>query len=1402
MAIARETLILTHGHESPTERYFIGIWEKDKIKKRFIDYGLYLQVLELLDSSHCCCIDVSSLPVSKLYFDIDCIKCKAGACTGSSSPISQLKCLKNLCAQLTEIIGILIPEHWLTVGVKSGVGCGMHVTVDLYVDFAARHVIVSKMEGADLGYGYICDNPSNVLMPGGRGYDSLLNLKNLTTYNIQLEEAINGASIVVTSEQLNRRDHISVRIQNTSCSSDSIEWVMENNQVGGCVFLSSDSDQILIVSRVMIWERIKSFINLSDPKVAIIRFRNKAIPVKWFNHSTLVVSKAVVSQYQIKDHNSFACTQLAEMRLTRVDRDQDEIINSGCMDTEDVRQYCSIDAFMDDYSNWSLSKSAANPSKMVGFTEPKRYPYSADEIKWMKEFNFDSTGIYISNARRTQLLTCMEAMDLWWRREGMEVAAECVKFIALLRNTDGKKTKKRKLDPAQVSSTKDTITPPSWKELFNLAIKQNSITASISFIVRIARCTPEDACLLTMFVCGQVVRENPQIQFVLVRLATANTQLTNFMLTGYKECDWFYIYLMTQMSMNAMTLFNQLQSIDESLLERHVPLRNLMCKYVLNCSKAGDKIIYFDGERMQMSSHKILKKLALPWLKLPECECAYSYRCNYGIYNPYTRVMEANGPSLLELVWRVFGTPFDLMHPSIALYEYAFNCTLKIPSFIEYLQATTFYHTLVAPLWPVYESYPSTHEYYGKSNNSIEEFAVATFQTLLEDLTVVIQKQNVHSKIFTKHIMQYLNKLPHLRKLFLVMVAMVYTLNSKFNVAFDTPSMLISKLFGTDYWQCIGTKFHCSWNQKDNTVSKESRIDQSSITDDMVEYFLPEESNLEPRLEESTDMCNVALIRRLLNSETNHQEAIKGFQHSIMSQIKDLNMDMEDLIAPIFERPLNVVDKRHIESVSETLECFRQINIGPLFADDAESRLTGIDVSHQDINLFVLLVTSWFIRMGDDHRLNNTPIFEYINSYRKILYTELCSLADELVPHGKITCRTSDDLIPVFEEFDKSTELTTCPEYNNVFNVDTILEYYTAHLTDTERIAEKHKLVQYVSPESKTKIVSALMELIRSANYNMDLFLELIKLLGYCEYLGNPLRIGINLYGASGSGKTSLLGILSKTFNSTMNANLTSKQFKESTTGDNDPNARTIGLNFICHMNEENMVLVSRFKSYIDVGKLVTRDCHATEVIEFPIRAKVVFCTNEPVQVENATDDGFYQRYYPIPLSYTFKDYESGLDRLIRHRVENLIPSLYLGGQLLMNLHTSGRTVNFSEKLEFFSMHFCTPFFFNTLTHPIPKIQTCHVRDDYIKYFSRTNPLKLFSKHAHIEYHHVPISETRLQEILEKWWENNKNRIEHKFGSNSSFSKWLNKIDYFGKYRRNDQYFMRIMFSNSFDVNT
>lgn len=1458
-------LIQKYGRDESSDRHFIGIWIANKCAKKFIDYGVYLQILDVLEKSqfqryqHVICIDVINLPVSKLYFDIDCKFCKLYDSCRTVNLTARMEALEKLLEIVGQLLGLPVTKNHLTVAAKSTNGCGLHVTLDICVDFVARHLINNRLAGYQLGTEkqLICDNPSNVLLPGGRGYDSLVNLRTHSLYPLTLDDAIKRASVIVTSEQLRNCDHVSVRIQNSPSSNGFIEWVHRDIEEedeyntsplltsGGKVYVADDdyedpTNTALIMSRIVLWERIKTFANLSDVSTNIValKYNQSFIEIKWFNHSTLIISKSIVSQYHIRETNTYPCTRMGQIQLAHIPpTENDPSLMDECDDQTYELEFNESSTFLEKFLNWQYESDSMttisevetkNQDRSINVDEWRsRYPYTIDEIAWMDKYQIGKgRNIKLNTKKYQQLFKYIEVFLDWWQTNGVQLAETSARLVDILTSDQkdpkppGRKRKGKKIPetPIEKASSSSNTTenhtrtqPPTMQELFNRALHQVCVTSTVSFIIRTTRCSVEDACLIIMLMCIDIIRHRPDVQFILVRIATIDKQLTNYLLNAYRGCDWFYLYISEKTSLPALAILNRTLEWDGDLLIKSIQMRNLLCVYILNCSKAGDKVLLFDGNRMNFLTHKELKEVAIPLAKMVDCECAYSYRCNNGIYNPYTRIMEAQGPSLVEVVWRAFAIPHQFIGPSLAIHELAINYFMKMPSFIEYLQATTLYHTLVAPLWPVYDTYPSTHEYYPRSNHEIDSFAVTSFQTLLEDLTTVIQKHSKYPGIFPQHFLQHLSELPHLRRLILTMISIIYTLNTRFNIAYETPSMLISKLFGTDYWQCIGTQFRCTWNQKDNTVSKEIRIDpleESSTSETTTTEFTVSEmhdlNNVGDSSQPVDDSCDIALIRRLLNSEASRREILASVSTCLNTHDTEQEEDiaLEDLITPICERPLSKNrHQRHVESVSETLECFKQINVAPLLRHDdvsSEEFLNRIDVTYKDVNLYALLITSWFIRMGDDHRLCTTAVFKYINEHRKILYNELCTLAQKLVPHGKLECTTSDSLVEVFEKFNNSTEMITPPIYNNVFDIDTIIGYYEPNLTHNERQTVKSRLIDSVPDDIRNMLISALMELLRSSNYNFDLFMEFNKLIGYCEYLGNPLRIGINMYGSSGSGKTSLLTILAKTFNTTLPSNLTSKQFKESITGDNDPNARTIGMNFICYMNEENVVLVSRFKSYIDVGFLVTRDCHATEVIEFPIRAKVVFCTNEPVQVENATDDGFHQRYYPIPLTYAFKDHEPGLDRLIRHRVENPVPSLYLGGQLLMNLHTSGRTVNFAEKLELLSLHLLSIFFFNTLTHPIPKIQTCHVRDDYIKYFSRTNPLKLFAKHAHIEYHHIPISEARLQEILETWWDNNKTRIEHKFTANSSFSKWLNKIDYFAKYRRNDQYFMRIYFNRVF----
>lgn len=1410
-------LLIDYGESKATARYFIPIWIPGIVPKTFIDYGLYIRVINIIaeDSfqnyNHNVCIGVADLPVSRLYFDLDCRKCKMNRMPCHAGVDHQVAALSLLVEELERMTGSTIQESQLFVAVKSVGGCGMHVTVDVLIDFVARSIIMKELGGTPFGT-FICDDPSNVLLPGGRGYDQVLNTRSRTTMPLTLGAAMDGGSVVVTGEHLKDCDHISVRIQ--SMPGDSPEPIRWTDT--GCVYVGDSP--ALMWARVNIWERIKAFnCSAGDVPVTHLIYTKSTIPIKWFTPLVRVISKNLVSHYQIKDSLPHQCTKLNQTKLTFTDTSPGTGSNANDHEIRDEDMDCVADmnlseSFVDMYNLWSQTSVREETARLHLPVGQSWLPYTRAESEWLAK------QVTLSTRRVNQIFTNMRKLDQWYETEGCLISQTCVSLVQMIRSSSNSGTggggggggggrRKRTRNNTYSGGgggggdERDDSCPeiviPTLAELMNLALSRMSVTATVSFLARTTNLSIEDSCVMLMWMCRSVVSANPNIEFILTRLAVADKQLSNSLLHGYRGCDLFYHFVHSHLCMPALSMLNRLLAIDEEILLKDANIKKTVCGYLLNCSRGGDKTLLFDGEKMIFMNHRVLKELPLPRAQLAAPEGSYSYRCNYGIYNPFTRIMEANGPSLVEIVYRIFSNERAQLTPNVALHELAMNYIMKIPRFIEHLQCTTLYPTLVAPLWPVYETYPNTHEYYVRSSQVIETFAITSFQTLLEDFTVVIEKYRTAPALFPRQFFTTLERFTKLRKLVLTVVSMLYTLNTQFNISYEAPSMLISKLFGSDYWQCIGTQFRCRWNQKDNTVSKESSLtefgpdfteegDGSGLLDDT------------PSEECMTDgASDVLMIRRFLNANKNHKEIIQRVGRAMEEAGPD-DTHAEMLIEPVQDRPLGGSRlSKYTDSVTETLEVFTRINLAPLLAGGGEDFLNKIDTTYQDVNLYALLITSWFIRMGDCHRLYETPIFKYIDEHRRELYEELCLLAEVLVPHGRVECESSDALIPLFEEFDARTEISSPVLYNDVFNVDHIVGHYKPTSSHKERQELKRHMKHSVQEMDKKKIISALMELLRSSNYNEDLFLEISKLCGYCEYLGNSLRIGINLYGASGSGKTSLMTCMSKTFNTNMPSNLTSKQFKEALTGDNDPNARTIGTNFICHMNEENVVLVSRFKSYVDVGVLVTRDCHATEVIEFPIRAKVVFCTNDPVQVENAIDDGFHQRYYPIPLTYSFKDFEPGLDRLIRHRIENPTPSMYLGGQLLMNLHTSGRTVNLAPKLEYLSHHLLGVFFFNSLQHPIPKIQTCHVRDDYIKYFSRTNPMRLFTKHAHIEYSHIPMSDKRLHEILDSWWENNKTRIEYKFPTNSGFSKWLNKIDYFSKYRQNDQYFMRLFFNKT-----
>ncbi|CAH2088821.1 unnamed protein product [Euphydryas editha] len=545
---------------------------------------------------------------------------------------------------------------------------------------------------------------------------------------------------------------------------------------------------------------------------------------------------------------------------------------------------------------------------------------------------------------------------------------------------------------------------------------------------------------------------------------------------------------------------------------------------------------------------------------------SYSYRSTYGVYNPLWGEFEPNGPSLNELVYRELTSVGQTICDSdYNVSMYAAECFFAVPHFLEGINKEVLPLILQAPIFPVYDSYPKLTDY---QTNPIVNYPVTTFQIEPMDLVMVFQMP------WPENLLDRLVKYPILMKHVRLTLALLYTISKVVSIDPKNPLNLLIYLFGKQNYQIRGIS---KYEMLENTiiVYKRQTVEESVVV-----------SNGSTSAPIGTESF-LATLRSKLDAARNKM----NLKEKLENQMVDENISIELETKPVTG---TMVDPTSVDLKS----IFEKISI-------KEFDNISNDICTENLTFMkcALLLVSWFVRMGDEHALTKHPYFELIKRDRTLIYAEIVDFCNNISLLSNV-CDIKT-LAAMFGNFMATHKITLDENLYLIKNRNKEMKkWFGGPLIPTRPNREKCEMIHL-----------AISYILKSGGFKHDYFIEISKIIAYLEYLGNPQRLAYNFYGESSSGKSFLCEILSAVFKSKFSNMLSSRMFSEGNKPtDNDTNAITLGQNFICTLNEDEMLVVEIFKKYVDFNKLMTRDMKKDFCSVHPIRAKIFFTSNSAIR--------------------------------------------------------------------------------------------------------------------------------------------------------------------------------------------
>lgn len=881
------------------------------------------------------------------------------------------------------------------------------------------------------------------------------------------------------------------------------------------------------------------------------------------------------------------------------------------------------------------------------------------------------------------------------------------------------------------------------------------------------------------------------------------------LLNSYSGCEIFYAAWNFPPNPDVRSIYNHIEIIltKYKIDVKQVGLFKLyMIRQIFNCVHVGDRIQYFDGKSRPLVSanhaagtFKFFINICgfnLPLATLCKLGC-YSYYSSKGIINPLSKTVEPSGPFLNNKLYRDFHGHFGnednhLFHPNSATYHVVRDIFFKTKHYMDFMHTNVVGFICLSPLINVSIASELYHF------QSAIQPVINTINVLITDLPAAY---NIEwpKEIYSDIIDACKSSSSAFGKVFSNFLALMITLHNFSYFRYD-PMTFIHMMFGSKRYQYQGLRKHtytldnCIRIKCDKPNSSTS-MDITNVNGDSYDDFDDDDVNVEIAAAPDTDVDidavidNVAnetddfIINNIVGADSAGTSSSTNTRHHYHQQQDDTIAS--DVCGTFFNRINRLMLRKTRESCAENLNNLSLTRIvgnyqlaNSFREEDHRKKLTSnifieyfkygrfnlddgfiLDfetIPFQYIKLCVVIF-SWLLRMGDTHKLTNTPIMEYIIQYRNKIYQEFEKIILNYFPidFENITC---DDHTKIFRQYCESIELdfdnvplkdkNDIPPYRPIINGDL-----------SEKIYKDECLL---TNEELDAIYTGYSYLIIFSNFDYDQFVELCKMIASFEYPGNFLKRMYLFYGNSMGGKNVFVENMKHVFHAVEKIQLQAKYYSDSNVPDQNKNKEMLGTSFFVNLDEPaDVVRASEIKTDVNIDKVSTRPILSRFYEEFPIMAKMLITSNVKIRSSSA-DEGFLKRLHLFNVRHTFCEQKDLIDRNASQNSGELfhVASKYLVCQIKCACYPNrGNSANLITGLVNISYIALSRLFYHKPTQPVSFALTDSTRRLLYDYMMANSFLFEFINSIII----VPSDETtsvaQLNDFLSTWCSDRKKSL-------------------------------------------
>lgn len=623
---------------------------------------------------------------------------------------------------------------------------------------------------------------------------------------------------------------------------------------------------------------------------------------------------------------------------------------------------------------------------------------------------------------------------------------------------------------------------------------------------------------------------------------------------------------------------------------------------------------------------------------------AFWYRRTGGIFNSLSGSTEHHTPSLFSLV--SLSTPYELQNIKYDVYR-NFDYDLKNLFLDTFLKVKHFMD---------YINFNKTHVILKYSVLPIEANSESSIQIVFYDLNDIGLK--IPSELSEQFQLKQTgnNENIHRRRLITILnelYAIVCYLSTHGRINLNSPGSFISEIFSEEYTNFLG-------------LCKDPSEMQNYINNIVTDVLIDSNISSTIGIKESEFLLN------LRKSVVKSEKEIEAKNQAI-NNLKD----DEDLLK-LF------TDKTFLNDLRRD-PCNNMI-IREAFNSYTDPRdYCDFKTIPKDEFRFIIFIMSWFLRMGNQHSLNDLNFFRFMKEdeqSRKALFNEFSNiLLETLGP--LIENKDLKQMSKYLEVYCDNTTLTLNPEISNI-------KMPTGYVLNNR---------SYDGPFRRDVFYSMASFIVQS-QFCTDTFLDITKMCTSFVHRGNVSRLCYVFLGTGSSGKNIWIGSLIEIFKSKYTQQFSNQDLNtcEQTTG----NLLTRHLNGnLLTWFDEVLSFGHEFKAIVNLGKLSDRDFFKKGKFSLQINSHVIMSANSEPKIN---DSAALLRLKVFSRDFQFVDYER---RICINRKDGIgdqqltYINATLGVQMVLKKYPRGGEINLDLTGNYLFLFNCYDIFFNSFSTPI-----------------------------------------------------------------------------------------------------